>query len=387
MVIQISHFRGFAFAELMKALPRTVKFKKKTFIGYREATCSQPNKYSTDETPKTRLFCGKHLSEDARGFIRASLAENSWKKHNSAWQCFLKFCEAKSLKITWPIPDSTICDFAAWSVKHNSLQPSTVKSYVYSLSTIHELKGFENYPCMSPLVKRVISGAQNLKFYDEISKCTRKVMSLPLLKLIGHEIARASWDKNSKQVIWTACVVAFCGSFRLSEILSKNEWSFNKTETLLWSDVKFTGPNSVLIHVQVEKTRNVKGAYIDLFEFDGHGCCPVKSLKNLANMSHLAIQSDKPVFSFKSGKLLTAESLLRCVRELLRPHIGIEVEGVQGHSFRAGLPAAMADCPNLANNEEVKSWGRWNSDSFLLYTRLQFQVRRAIFDKIMSMYK
>ena len=68
-------------------------------------------------------------------------------------------------------------------------------------------------------------------------------MSLPLLKLIGHEIAKASWDPNSKQVIWTACVVAFCGSFRLGEILAKNEWSFNTTETLLWSDVKFTKLN------------------------------------------------------------------------------------------------------------------------------------------------
>ena len=308
-------------------------------------------------------------------------------KHNSAWHCFLKFCSVKSLRVALPLPNTAICDFTAWALKHCSLKPSTVKSYVSSLSSIHEVNGFAGYNCLSPTVKRIIQEAQNLQFYEEISKCTRKVMSLPLLKLIGHEIAKASWDPNSKQVIWTACVVAFCGSFRLGEILAKNEWSFNTTETLLWSDVKFTKTESVLIHVQVEKSRNAKGTYIDLFQFNGHGCCPVKCMQKLHDSSPWAVQNDKPVFSFKNGKLLTADALVNCVRELLRPHIGCDVAGIQGHSFRAGLPAAMADCPGLANNEEVKSWGRWNSDSFLLYTRLQYHVRRAIFDKIMSMYQ
>jgi len=211
-------------------------------------------------------------------------------------------------------------------------------------------------------------------------------MTLELLKLIGHEIATADWNSNSKQVIWTACVVAFFGSFRLGEILSKSEWSYNNTETLLWNDVKFTTPDSVLIHVTVEKSRNVKGAYIDLFRFSGHNCCPISCLQMLQKDSTTAIDGNKPVFSFKSGKLLTADALIKCVRELLQPHIGSEVEGIHGHSFRAGLPAAMADCPDIANNEDVKSWGRWNSRSFLLYTRLKFNMRRAIFNKILSMY-
>jgi hypothetical protein len=77
------------------------------------------------------------------------------------------------------------------------------------------------------------------------------MITLPMLKLIGHEIAKSDGTKNLKQVLWSACVTAFFGSFRLSEILSKREWNYNETETLLWSNVKFTGPDSVLIYITV----------------------------------------------------------------------------------------------------------------------------------------
>jgi hypothetical protein len=329
---------------------------------------------------------GKDLSEDVKMFVRASVAENTWKKHNSAWQCVKCYSSTFSIPITMPMNESFICEFAAWALKEKELMPSTVTSYLSSLTTIHELKGFKNHNCLTPLAKKVIQGAQNLRFYTNMVKCTRKVVTLPMLKLIGHEIAKSDWSKNSKQVFWSACVTAFFGSFRLSEILSKSEWNYNETETLLWSDVKFTGPDSVLIHITVEKSRNIKGAFIDLFRFSGHNCCPVSCLKALYDVSNSAVNSNKPVFSFESGKLLIADILVNCVRELLRPHLGDEVEGIFGHSFRAGLPAAMADCPDIANSEDVKSWGRWNSSSFLLYTRLKFHMRRAIFNKIMSIY-
>ncbi len=71
---------------------------------------------------------------------------------------------------------------------------------------------------------------------------------------------------------------------------SKSEWNYNETEMLLWSDVKFTGPDSVLIHITVEKSRNIKGAFIDLFKFSGHNCCPVSCLKALYDESKSAVQ-------------------------------------------------------------------------------------------------
>ncbi len=78
--------------------------------------------------------------------------------------------------------------------------------------------------------------------YNEICKPAKFVMSFHLLKLIGHEVAKSNWDKDKKLVIWTACCVAFFGSFQLGEILPR-ESSENSWESLKWKQVVFTQKN------------------------------------------------------------------------------------------------------------------------------------------------
>jgi hypothetical protein len=254
-----------------------------------------------------------------------------------------------------------------------------------NLSTAHELKEFGRVSCFQPLTKRVLKGAENLGFNSSIAKNSRKVMTLPLLKLLGHEIAKSSWSPYNKQVFWTACVTAFFGSFRFGEILAPSEWAYNQHETLLWSDVNIT-EESVLIHVKISKNRSQGVEHIDLFPFDSHNCCPVRCLTRLQRLSMAKtdgrLVDREPVFRFDSGKLLTSEKLNTTLELLLRPHLGAQARDIQGHSFRAAILSAMANNPNLASDEEIKSWGRWNSGSFKLYTRLRLNQKRSIFDKI-----
>ncbi len=98
----------------------------------------------------------------------------------------------------------------------------------------------------------MLKGAKNLATYNEICKPAKFVMSFHLLKLIGHEIARSNWDKDRKLVIWTACCVAFFGSFRLGEILPRED-SENSWENLKWKQVVFTQKNSVIINIKFPK--------------------------------------------------------------------------------------------------------------------------------------
>jgi hypothetical protein len=43
------------------------------------ATPTKPNKYSTVASNTNNIFVGKDLSEDVKMFVRASVAENTWK--------------------------------------------------------------------------------------------------------------------------------------------------------------------------------------------------------------------------------------------------------------------------------------------------------------------
>jgi hypothetical protein len=168
------------------------------------------------------------------------------------------------------------------------------------------------------------------------------------------------------------------GSFRLGEILSKSEHTFNCNETLLWKDVKFMKDGSVQIHNKIPKTRTKKGEYISLFPFPHFGCCPIAAITKLRSVSY---NPNLPVFQFENGKFLTRSKLNSFIREHLTPHIGSEALFYSSRSFRAALPSALASHPHMSNDTTIKRWGRWNSKAFERYTRLSHRAKEKLFTK------
>ena len=115
-------------------------------------------------------------------FVRASVAENTWKKHNSAWQCVKCYSSTLSIPITMPMNDSFICEFAAWALKEKELMPSTVTSYLSSLTTIHELKGFKNHNCLTPLAKKSNTRGTKSEVLRKYSKMYQESSNAPYAK-------------------------------------------------------------------------------------------------------------------------------------------------------------------------------------------------------------
>ena len=232
-------------------------------------------------------------------------------------------------------------------------------------------------------MKQVLKGRNNLEIYQAEAKATRKVMSLPLLKLLGHEIAKCDWNKNSKQIVWTAFTMAFFGCFRMGELLAKSEKSYCPEDTLLWKDVKFVGKDHIIIHVKCAKSRRKEGEFVDLFQFEGHKVCPVKALQELKNSSS-GLDLNMPVFRFSNGLCLTIKSVNGLLTMLLEPYLGENSKEISAHSFRAGIPAVLARFPNESNTDEIMGWGRWKSKECYTYTRLRTEQKRATFFKIMD---
>jgi hypothetical protein len=88
------------------------------------------------------------------------------------------------------------------------LKPATVKAYLSSINLAHDLKSVI-FAGDHIVLKSRIKGAENLSLYNVWTTNSRKVMTPALLKVIGHQIASLDWCKNSKLVVWTACIVAF----------------------------------------------------------------------------------------------------------------------------------------------------------------------------------
>ena len=149
-----------------------------------------------------RLTSG--FSGATRLLLQAAFSQSTWQRHESAVNCFRAFEHSSSSSFPFPLSHNTLCSFASWACLTKKLKSSTVETYLSSLKTIHSLNnldssGFENF-----VLKNIIRGKENMEIYADQVKGTRKVMSLPLLKILGNEIAKTTWDENSKQVVWSA---------------------------------------------------------------------------------------------------------------------------------------------------------------------------------------
>jgi hypothetical protein len=283
---------------------------------------------------------------------------------------------SKNCSETWPLSTGHICKFIEWAFYEKGLKFTTIRSYVSNLATLHKIQDLQVNNFQNFLVKTSLRGVENLSFNIKSKINKRKAMTLPLLRILGHEVAKKDWPDSSKSVIWTAMCTAFFGSFRTGEILAKEELAFSRAETLVWADVKFLKDGSIQILNKIPKNRTPGGETIDLFEFDDT-CCPVTAMKKLRDS--IPHTQNSPVFRFASGKLLTQKTFNNIIVECLEPKFGAKAKHFSGHSFRAGLPSALASCQDLASEKAIKKWGRWSSSAFEKYTRLNHQAKRDVF--------
>jgi hypothetical protein len=228
----------------------------------------------------------------------------------------------------------------------------------------------------------MIKGAKNLASYKATTKEPKAVMTLSCLKILGHEIATSDWSTWKKSAFWAACTLAFFGSFRISEILCPSANSFNK-DTLVWPDVVFDDKKSVTIHVRHPKSNKVGGEKVEVFEFSGHNCCPVRALLHWRSLQGGLVS--RPVFSLSDSEYLSKSFFNATVSQLLCKHI--PNRRILGHSFRAGIPSALSANPDMVTTEEIQAWGRWSSNSYRAYTKLTHRGRRQIFEKFRSICK
>jgi hypothetical protein len=228
----------------------------------------------------------------------------------------------------------------------------------------------------------MMKGAKNMELYTDITKQTRKVMTYPLLKILSHQLYHSDMSAVDKQIFWTLFSTAFFGSFRFGELVSSSMNEFNPKEDLLWADVKIDD-DSVTYRLKITKNKTPLGEYVDLFTQAENKYCPVKAITKLRDMVS-PIDPNQPVFRLSNNSLLTNKVVNDYLYKLLVPMIGESASLITGHSFRAALPSVMASCPDIASQDDIQKWGRWSSNSYLLYTRLQTRQKRLIFAKIID---
>jgi hypothetical protein len=289
-----------------------------------------------------------------------------------------------------PLSIETVRSYVIYCLSVKQLKPTSIKTYLSSIVHAHKLKGYIGYEIKDNIVTGLLRGAGNKLMAEPVAGSNkRRVMTMPLLRHLGHRLKQSGWSSFTQQVVWAACTLAFFTSARMGELLAPAEAGFDPASTLLWSCIKERPDGSFLVQVRLPKSASREGKYLDVFPFNAYGCCPVAALKKLIALNRDAgrLDSGLPVFSFLSGKFLTVQGLNNILKQLFSDVIDPERDSISCHSFRAAVPSALSRHPSLASSDDVKGWGRWSSDAYQRYTRLKTDQKRSIFEKIMAVMK
>ena len=149
---------------------------------------------------------------------------------------------------------------------------------------------------------------------------------------------------------------------------------FDPLETLTWNDVKISKNmivgrqvETVTIHIKSPKVGRV-GAGDDLEVFET-GCfmCPISAFSKWRKFSKLSEANNQPVFRIRNDTCLTGGQLNKMLEELTRS-VRERLDGkFTSHSLRAGLCSELTRAGH--SEENLKSVGRWSSESFKLYIK------------------
>ena len=315
-----------------------------------------------------------------------SKANSTWSKHCSAWTLLNEY-EIENSMYNWPMNEKNARDFVVWALEYKKLKPSTVKTYLSSIKLAHVLNDMHCTDFGSdPIIKMLLTGAENLNLLEKTTIRERPPMSLSSLKILGHRLAITNWKLTSKQLIWSACATSFFSSCRMGELLSAAENSFDSNTTLLWKHVTFFN-DYVALFIPYTKCKGLQGHVIEIYPFDIESCCPFSALTNLKNEAekYKNHSPENPVFMFPSGIFLTTKKL----NEILKALISSLGEGsnYSCHSFRAAIPSLISAHPDKNYVSDIMEWGEWSTPSHNVYTKFDHNRRKILFKKISVLLK
>jgi hypothetical protein len=311
--------------------------------------------------------------------VGASLARNTWKRYNSALRQWGKFRHESDADFKFLDVETWEKEFLIWGWRDRGLKVSTLQIYLSELRELGRLaRGLETMG--QDLGKTLIRGMKNLATPEKMDCSSTEPLTITDLKNVRKGLEKFD-QKLTGQSVWACCVVAFCGAFRLGELLGNDTVNFDKFSSLLWEDVKLS-PDSAKFRIKSAKVRGPPGNSVFLFSIPDQNLCPVTALARLRrSIQNLGLATEgNPVFRATGGKLLTKKVFLQIVNGVW------ENKGftITGKSFQTGLPSAMENFPKFFRDSHVKALGRWRGRSYQTYMKNDTPEFRWVFQQVAS---
>jgi hypothetical protein len=310
-----SHLRG------KKRKGRQTPLDSEMIRKYRKSSSSIPclDQALENFLKRSVTFKGSKINLNSRFklLLKSSLARKTWGKYHSAWRKWKEFVRDTKIADTGKFTPEMRLTFTCWCKTRGNLKASTVNQYLTSLQNLNLLTNSlesENKEGLAQeagdlyLQKILLKGLKNLENGVGQKKMIT-AMDLRTLLKIRKGLLKGGWRKITRTSVWTACLIAFWGSFRLSEILPPSIDRFDQFSDLLWKDLDF-GSNQLRICLKSPKVPSGWGSNVDLFPISRKLFCPVRWIKKLKTINGL------PVFRLSSGGGLSRGTFLKIVKKI-----------------------------------------------------------------------
>ena len=314
------------------------------------------------------------MAEALSKAANSGLSAQTWSSYKTAKNHLARCQNETKVLMTFPLTTEKVLVYISWLLFKRKVKAKSAEVYVSGLRCLHLINGHEN-PMLRPgIVKLILNGQNNLdKLMEKIeNKSNRVAVTIPILKLIKKKLLKSNLDNVRKHLIWSTSTLAFCGGFRIHELLSRERQSYDPFVTLLGKDLVLK-ENDKYPHIQIllktqKKDRIGKNEVVDVFGTDNF-FCPIRAYKKYKkSISKLSFTAQKPNFRTQDGKTYTGKMFNEDLKTLLSSVIDYTSMGkVSSHSFRIGITTMLGKLG--FSDQDIMAIGRWPSSAFELYIR------------------
>ena len=291
------------------------------------------------------------MNATAQQLLSSSLSGQTRQAYKRSWQKYREYLASSKIAFQFPLSEIDVVNFIAYLFDLN-YAPGTITSIISALAFVHKLLKV-NDPSESFLVKKVLQGCRK-------SNASSKDGRLPITPYILDRILHASQttiaDGYNRVLFQAMCSLAFHALLRIGEMTdSQNNLSFDCIQLeqnfliLQFKTFKYSEGSTSTHRVNAKPL---------MFH------CPVR---NMARYVAMRGYKTGPLFISTKGTAVSRNAFTKDLQNALN-FVGLPTKRYTSHSFRIGAASFMAS--QGASDAQIKRAGRWSSNAFLAYIRI-----------------
>lgn len=322
----------------------------------------------------------KKLKRELKQTKKKAYAEGTIANVLVQWKAFNKFCDKYGIH-DWPASTETLCLFAQHLAKRMR-SVKTIENYLYAVKKLHLYAGTKQVPNLKDFqIQLTLRGIKRQLRH-------RVRQAKPLTPKLLLKISQQLDPKNSTHLVfWAALLTGFYLLLRKSNLVPKNQNSFDKKKQLSRKNVHVT-KKYVKVVITWSKTIqfNQKKLSLKMYKIPKSRLCPVLAFNNM--FAAVRIQQNDPCFLCKNGKPLSYHMLKYYLKKFLKQAKVKKYFLYSGHSMRRG---GLDWGYRLGLSKSyLKALGNWKSNCFEAYLSFPKKTRnfaaKAVRDSLKELF-